>query len=75
MRGLPLWYIFKLFIMPLLTIIIVLIVAGVLLWLVNSYIPMDGTIKKILNIVVVIVVIVWLLKVFGLFDSLMHIQV
>lgn len=66
---------FKLFIMPLLTIIIVLIVAGVLLWLVNSYIPMDGTIRKILNIVVVIIVIVWLLKVFGLFDSLMNIKV
>jgi preprotein translocase subunit SecE len=61
--------------MSLLTIIIVLIVAGVLLWLVNSYIPMDGTIRKILNVVVVIVVIVWLLKVFGLFDSLMNIQV
>jgi hypothetical protein len=61
--------------MPLLTIILVLIVAGVLLWLVNSYIPMDGTIKKILNVVVVIVVIVWLLKVFGLFDSLMNIHV
>ena len=61
--------------MSLLTIILVLIVAGVLLWLVNSYIPMDGTIRKILNVVVVIVVIVWLLKVFGLFNSLMNIQV
>jgi hypothetical protein len=56
--------------MSLLTILIVLIVAGVLLWLVNSYIPMDGKIKSILNVVVVIIVIVWLLKVFGVFTSL-----
>jgi hypothetical protein len=56
--------------MPLLTILIVLIVAGVLLWLVNSYIPMDGKIKSILNVVVVILVIVWLLKVFGIFNYL-----
>ncbi|HCU20656.1 MAG: hypothetical protein A2X05_09850 [Bacteroidetes bacterium GWE2_41_25] len=56
--------------MPLLTILIVLIVAGVLLWLVNSYIPMDGKIKSILNVVVVLVVIIWLLKVFGIFNYL-----
>jgi len=56
--------------MSLLTILIVLIVAGVLLWLVNSYIPMDRKIKTILNVVVVIIVIVWLLKVFGIFTYL-----
>lgn len=56
--------------MPLLTIFIVLIVAGVLLWLVNTYIPMDRKIKSILNVVVVIVLIIWLLKVFGVLDSL-----
>lgn len=56
--------------MSLLTILIVLIVAGVLLWLVNSYIPMDGKIKSILNVVVVIVVIIWLLKAFGVFTQL-----
>ncbi|MCX6320350.1 MAG: hypothetical protein NTX93_00880 [Bacteroidia bacterium] len=56
--------------MSLLTILLVLIVAGVLLWLVNNYIPMDRKIKQILNVVVVIVVIVWLLKVFGLFSYL-----
>lgn len=61
--------------MPLLTILIILIVAGVVLWLVNTYIPMDRKIKSILNIVVVIVVIVWLLKVFGAFDYLQNIQV
>jgi hypothetical protein len=61
--------------MPLLTILIVLIVAGVLLWLINTYIPMDGKIKTILNVVVVIVVIGWLLKVFGIFSYLSDIQV
>ena len=61
--------------MPLLTILIVLIVAGVLLWLVNSYIPMDRKIKAILNAVVVIVVIVWLLKLFGVLTYLKDIQI
>jgi len=61
--------------MPLFTILVVLIVAGVLLWLVNSYIPMDGKIKSIFNVVVVIVVIAWLLKVFGVFGYLMGIHV
>jgi hypothetical protein len=56
--------------MNLLTILIVLVVVGVILWLVNSYIPMDGKIKKILNIVVVIALIIWLLKAFGLFAHL-----
>jgi preprotein translocase subunit SecE len=56
--------------MPILTVIIVLIVVGVLLWLINNYIPMDRKIKSILNIVVVIIVIIWLLKAFGLLDSL-----
>jgi len=61
--------------MPLFTILIVLIVAGVLLWLVNSYIPMDGKIKTIFNVVVIIVLIIWLLKVFGLFSYLTNIHV
>ncbi|HEX7494895.1 MAG TPA: Thivi_2564 family membrane protein [Bacteroidales bacterium] len=61
--------------MPLLTILIVLIVAGVLLWLVNNYIPMDRTIKNILNAVVVIALIVWLLKVFGIFVYLKDIHI
>lgn len=56
--------------MPILTILIVIIVVGVLLWLINSYIPMDRKIKSILNIVVVIILIIWLLKAFGLLDSL-----
>ncbi len=61
--------------MPLLTIILVLIVTGVLLWLINSYIPMDAKIKNILNIVVVIAIVLWLLKAFGLLDSIKGINV
>jgi hypothetical protein len=61
--------------MSLITILLVLIVAGVLLWLVNAYIPMDGTIKKIFNIVVVIVVVIWLLKAFGLLSHLKDIHI
>lgn len=61
--------------MPLLTILIVLVVAGLVLWLVNRYIPMDHKIKTILNVVVVIVVIIWLLKIFGVFQYLTNIHV
>lgn len=56
--------------MSLLNIIIVIIVVGILLWLVNSYIPMDSKIKNILNAVVVIILVYWLLQAFGLLDSL-----
>ncbi|MBK1618208.1 hypothetical protein CKO42_07070 [Lamprobacter modestohalophilus] len=52
--------------MPLITLIVTLVVVGVILWLINNYLPMDGKIKKILNVVVVIIVILWLLSVFGL---------
>ena len=61
--------------MPLLTIVLVLIVVGVLLWLINTYIPMQGTIKGLLNAVVVICVVIWLLQVFGLIGSLSAIHV
>lgn len=61
--------------MPLLQIIIVLIVAGVLLWLANSYIPMDGKIKKILNVVVVVAIVLWLLSVFGILSGFSTIRV
>jgi len=47
------------------SLVVTLIVIGVLLWLVNTYIPMDGKIKQIINVVVVICVVVWLLSVFG----------
>lgn len=56
--------------MPLMTIVITLIVVGVLLWLVNAYVPMDGKIKTILNAVVVIAVILWLLRAFGLLGGM-----
>ena len=52
--------------MSLISLVVSLIVVGVLLWLVNTYIPMDGKIKKILNAVVVICVVVWLLYAFGI---------
>jgi hypothetical protein len=61
--------------MSILTILIVLIVAGVILYLVNNYIPMDHKIKNILNVVVVIVVIAWLLKIFGVFTYLKGINI
>jgi len=61
--------------MPLIEIFVVLIVVGILLWLVNNYIPMAGSIKSILNAVVVIVVVVWLLNVFGLMHYITTIHV
>jgi hypothetical protein len=61
--------------MPLITLLIVLIVVGVLLWLINTYIPMDATIKKIVNIVAIVAVVLWLLKVLGLFAYLGTISV
>jgi hypothetical protein len=61
--------------MPLVTVVITLGVVGVLLWLVNSFIPMQGQIKGILNGVVVIAVVLWLLKVFGLFTYISQFRV
>jgi hypothetical protein len=61
--------------MPIIHLIIVLVAVGVILWLVNNYIPMDGKIKRILNIVVIIAVIIWLLSVFGVIGSLSGIRV
>ena len=66
---------FKIISMPLLTIVLVLIVVGVILWLINTYIPMDRKIKSILNAVVVIIVVIWLLQAFGLLDSLKRVRV
>lgn len=61
--------------MPLVHIFLVLIVVGVLLWLVNSFIPMARPIKSILNAVAVIFVVLWLLNVFGLLHSLSRIRI
>ncbi|MGA9538944.1 MAG: Thivi_2564 family membrane protein [Desulfobacterales bacterium] len=61
--------------MPLIQLVIVLVVVGVILWLINSYIPMQATIKKILNAVVVIGLIIWLLSVFGLIGDISAIRI
>jgi hypothetical protein len=61
--------------MPLLQLVEILVVVGVLLWLVNRFIPMQATMKSILNGVVIIGVVLWLLNVFGLFHSLSRIRV
>jgi predicted membrane protein len=55
--------------MPLLSVVLALVVVGVALWLVNNYIPMASSIKTILNVVVVVAVAVWVLKVVGLWGS------
>ena len=61
--------------MPLMTILLTLIVVGVLLWLVNTYIPMDAKIKQILNVVAVVAVVVWVLSAFGLFEQIGNVRV
>jgi hypothetical protein len=61
--------------MPLIHVVITLIVVGILLWLVNHFIPMQQNIKSILNGVVVICVVLWIVNLFGLFNSLSRIHV
>ena len=61
--------------MPLVNVVIVLVIVGVILYLINSYIPMASSIKSILNIVVVVVVCIWLLKVAGLWTSITNFQI
>ena len=61
--------------MPLIQLVIVLVVVGVILWLINSYIPMQTTIKKILNAVVVVAVVIWLLIVFGVIGNISAIRI
>jgi hypothetical protein len=61
--------------MPLLNVVIALIVVGILLWLINQYIPMDRKIKSILNVVVIIAVVLWLLNVFGVIGSMSNIHI
>lgn len=60
--------------MPLITIIVVLVVAGVVLWAINSFIPMARPVKTILNIVVVLVLCLWLLQAFGVIDNIRTIR-
>jgi len=52
--------------MTLISIIVILILVGLALWLVNTYIPMAAGIKSLLNVVVFVVVLIWLLQIFGL---------
>ena len=61
--------------MPLIQLVIVLVVLGVLLWAINNYIPMDSTIKKILNVVVILVVILFILSAFGILGSMSGIRI
>jgi hypothetical protein len=61
--------------MPLVTVVLTLLVVGVLLWLINRFIPMQSQIKGILNAVVVIAVVLWLLRVFGLFSYITQFRV
>ena len=61
--------------MSLINLVIILVAVGVVLWVINNYIPMDRKIKSILNVVVVIVVILWLLSVFGVIGSLSGMRV
>lgn len=61
--------------MPLINLVVVLIVVGVLLWLINRYIPMASSIKTILNVVVVIAVVIWVLQAVGLWGGLSNYRV
>ena len=61
--------------MPLIQLVIVLVVFGVILWAINTYIPMDGNIKKILNVVVILVVVLFVLSAFGLVGPMQVIRI
>lgn len=61
--------------MPLVTIVLVIVVVGVLLWALNQFVPMDAKVSRILNAVVVIALIIWLLQAFGVLDPILGIQV
>ena len=61
--------------MPLLTVLLVLVAVGVILWLINKYIPMNGTIKTILNVVIIGITIYWLLKGLGIFTALGSVKI
>lgn len=61
--------------MSLITIIVTLVVVGVLLWAINTYVPMAKPVKTILNVVVVVVLCLWLLQAFGILDSIHDIRI
>jgi hypothetical protein len=61
--------------MSLIGLILTLVIVGVLLWLINNYVPMDRKIKTIINVVVVVVVVIWLLQAFGILGSLRDVRI
>jgi len=61
--------------MSLVSLIIVLVVLGLVMWLINAFIPMDATIKRILNIAVVVFLIIWLMQAFGLLGPLGNLRI
>ncbi len=61
--------------MPLLYIVVVLLIVGIALWLINEFVPMAGSIKAILNVVVVVAVCVWVLQAVGLWQSVLNYRV
>lgn len=61
--------------MSILTIILVIVIVGVILWAINQYLPMQAGIKKLLNIVVIIILVIWLLNAFGIFGTLENVKV
>jgi len=61
--------------MPLIQVVVTLIAVGIVLWLVNRFIPMQSTIKSILNGVVVIAVVLWIANLYGIFNSLSRIHI
>lgn len=61
--------------MSLLTVIVAVAIVGILLWAINNFIPMDGKVKSILNAIVIIALVIWLLKVFGIVDLLGGVRV
>lgn len=61
--------------MSLLTVVVAVAIVGILLWAINNFIPMDGKVKSILNAIIIIALVVWLLKVFGIIDLLGGVRV
>lgn len=61
--------------MPLVTVVIVIVVVGVLLWALNQFVPMDAKVSKVLNAVVLLGLVIWLLRVFGVLDALLGVRV
>jgi hypothetical protein len=61
--------------MSLIGLVLTLVIVGVVLWLINNYVPMDSKIKTIVNVVVVVAVVIWLLQVFGILGSVRDIRI